>query len=135
MPRAEGAAPPRDGFWASLRGAGATLLDLLHTRLELLATELDEGRLRLLAVLGWGTAAVLLLCMGLGFLAVFLTVLLWDSHRLLVLGVMSSLFLAGGLAALWLARRPLADAPPLLAGSLAELAADAEALRRLHERP
>lgn len=127
MNEAAGAARRPPALFASLRGAGGTLLALLHTRLELLATELEEGKLRLLAVLGWGAAAVLLLCMGLGFLGVFLTVLLWDAHRLLVLGIMTALFLGGGGAALWLARRPLVKAPPLLQASLAELAADREA--------
>lgn len=124
----EAAGPvPRPALLQSLRGAGATLLELLHTRLELLATELEEGKLRLLTVLAWGAAAVLLLCMGLVFLAVFLTVLFWDGHRLLVLGLMTALFLGAGAVALWLARRPL-SAPPLLQASLAELAADREAL-------
>lgn len=128
MQRPEGPVQRPGGLLESLQGAFATLLALLHVRLELLATEIEEGKLRLLGVLGWGAAAVLLLCMGLGFLGMFLTVLLWDSHRLLVLGVMSTLFLGGGALALWLARRPLVSAPPLLGASLAELAADREAL-------
>ena len=48
-------------------------------------------------------AAAAFLCLGLAFLAVFLTVLLWDEHRLLALGVFTALFLGGGAGLAWLA--------------------------------
>jgi uncharacterized membrane protein YqjE len=66
-----------------LLGTGVTLL---HNRLELLGVELAEERARLFSMLAYGGAAFLCLAAGLIFLAVFLTVLMWDSNRLLALG-------------------------------------------------
>jgi uncharacterized membrane protein YqjE len=118
--------PP--GLFASLRGLAGTAVGLFRTRLELLATELAEEKLRLLGLLGYGAAAILMLFAGLVFLAVFVTVLLWDSHRLLALAVFAALFLGGGLLALTAALR-LAHSPSrLFADSLAELGRDRSAL-------
>lgn len=119
-------APP--GLFASLRGLAATAVGLAKTRLELLVTEFEEEKLRLVGLLGYGAVALLMLFVGLVFLAVFVTVLLWDSHRLLALGIFSALFLGGGLvalaAALRLARRP----SRLFSASLAELGRDQSVL-------
>lgn len=117
------------GLFASLRGFAATFVALLRTRLELLTVEAREEAGRLSGLLLWGMAAVLLGCMGLSFLAVFLTVLLWESHRLLALGIFTALFLgmagvAAGIA-VQLARR----GSQLFSASLAELRQDESALR------
>ena len=88
------------GLFSSVRGLGVTALALLGNRLDLLGTELVEERGRLLSLVTYGAVALLLLAAGLVFLSVFITVLLWDSNRLLALGVFSGLFLAGGLLAL-----------------------------------
>jgi uncharacterized membrane protein YqjE len=63
-----------------------------------------------------------------GFVAVLLTVLLWDSHRLLALAVLAALLLAlGGVAAV-VARRTLA-AIQWFEASRTELARDVDRLR------
>lgn len=117
-------ASPRGGLFASLRGLLATGVAILRTRIELLAVEVQEERLRVQSLLAYGAAALILLGTGVIFLSVFITVLLWDSHRLLVLGVFSALFLAGGATALMLALRAARRPSRLFAASLAELAAD-----------
>ena len=66
--------------------------------------------------------------MGLVFLATFLTVLLWDSHRLLALGVFSALFLGAGIICLSLAMSLARSGSKLFSASLAELRKDREAL-------
>lgn len=119
---------PRGGLFASLRGLFGTAIRLLQTRLELLGTEIEEEKLRLLGLLGFGAAAFLLLGAGIVFLAIFLTVLLWDSNRLLVLGGLSALFLICGLIALVMARRCAQTRTRLFSASLAELAQDLAAL-------
>lgn len=118
---------PRGGLFASLRGLVATGVATVRTRLELLATELQEEKARLIGLLVYGAVATIFLSVGLIFLAVFLTVLLWDSHRLLVLGVFAMLFLAGGAVALIVARRHANTPSGLFSASLAELAGDQEA--------
>ncbi len=121
-------APRREGLFASLRGLLATVVGLLHTRLELLATELQEEKLRLLSLAAYGAAAVFLLCAGAVFLAVFLTVLFWEEHRLLVLGLTTVALLGGGLLFLILALRAGRRSSRLFSASLAELRRDRAAL-------
>ena len=122
---AEGA--PRPGLFASLRGLLGTGLAIAQTRLSLLATEVAEERARLLALLAYGALALICLAAGAIFFAIFLTVLLWDSNRLLVLGIISALFLGGGAIALAVAGRLARQPSQLFAASLAELAKDRDA--------
>ena len=115
---------PRAGLFASLRGLLATAVGLVHTRLELLATEFQEEKIRLLSAVAYGAAAVLLLSIGAVFLAVFLTVLFWDSNRLLVLGIGTFFLLGGGVLALMIAVRLAQSGSRLFSASLAELRRD-----------
>jgi uncharacterized membrane protein YqjE len=119
---AEGAR--RAGLLASLRGLLATGLEIAQTRLVLLGTELEEEKSRLLALVAYGALALVFLAAGLVFLAIFFTVLLWDNNRLLVLGIVSSLFIGGGLLSLLAATRLARSPSRLFAASLAELAKD-----------
>ncbi|MBK9351851.1 MAG: phage holin family protein [Sulfuritalea sp.] len=115
-------------MFVSAKGLLGTGVTLLHNRLELLGVELAEERARLFSMLAYGGAAFLCLAAGLVFLAVFLTVLLWDSHRLLALGVFSALFLGAGIATLLVAMNHARAGSTLFKASLAELARDREAL-------
>lgn len=116
------------GLFASTRGLLATGVALLHNRLELLGVELAEERVRLVSMVAYGGAAFLCIAAGLIFLAIFLTVLLWESNRLLALGVFSALFLGAGIASLMLAMSLARSGSKLFSASLAELRRDHEAL-------
>jgi uncharacterized membrane protein YqjE len=116
------------GLFVSLKGLVTTGLGMAKTRLELLVTELEEEKARLLGMLLYGAVAFVLLAAGLLFLAVFLTVLLWDSNRLLVLGVFSALFLGGGVVALMVTLNISRTKSRLLSATLAELERDRAAL-------
>lgn len=116
------------GLFASTRGLLGTGVTLLHNRLELLGVELAEERVRLVSLLAYGGAAFLCLAAGLIFLAIFLTVLLWESNRLLALGVFSALFLGAGVASVTLAMSLARSGSKLFSASLAELRRDREAL-------
>ncbi len=120
----------RAGLFASLTGLFGTALALLQNRLQLLGVELAEERLRLLSLLTYGAIALVCLSAGLVFLAVFLTVLFWDSNRLLALGIFSALFLGAGIATLLVAMNFAKSGSTLFTASLAELAKDREALAR-----
>ena len=74
----------------SLRGLATSLIEFTSIRLELLGIEAREEVLRLGELLLYGAIALVLLSLGLTFLAVLLTVLLWDSHRLLALAVFAT---------------------------------------------
>lgn len=117
-------AGPRRGLLDSLRSLLAHGFELLHTRAALFAAELEEEKTRLLSLLVYGAAAFFLLAAGIVFLAVFLTVLFWDDHRLLTLGLFTAVFLTSGIAAAYLAFFLVRKRSRLFAASLAELAQD-----------
>lgn len=125
--------PQGGGLLASLRNLLATAVAVLQTRLELFATEVEEEKIRLAAVLWYGLVAFFFLGFGVVFLALTLTVLLWDSHRLVVLALATALFLVVGLIALAIARRQVRAGSRLFASSLAELAQDRAAVERQQE--
>lgn len=112
------------GLIASVQGLMATLVAIFHTRLELMITEIEEEKRRLLATVAWGAAGVLLACFGVAFLAVFITVLFWDSHRLLVLGVVALVFLIGSVVAMSRVRALFRQSGLMLSATRAELEAD-----------
>jgi uncharacterized membrane protein YqjE len=112
-----------------VRRLGASLLALGRIRLELLAIEVHEEKERVAALLLWATLTALLACFGAAFVALFVTVALWDTHPLAALGVPAALFI--GLA-VYCARRwqgLLADGSTLFQSSIAELRRDEAALR------
>lgn len=121
-------APQQRGLFSSLRALLVDGVDLLRTRIELLTTELEEEKLRLLSLLTYGAIALVFLAAGLVFLAVFLTVLMWEGQRLLALGIFTTLFLTAGIAALLAALARARAGSRLFAASLAELARDRAAL-------
>lgn len=123
------------GLFASLRGFAATSVALLRTRLELLKVEAEEEVGRVRGLMLWSIVAALCGVAGLVFLAVFLTVLLWDSHRLLVLGIAAALFLAVAALAVALAVRLARQGSQLFAASVAELRHDEAALRAEARKP
>lgn len=122
------------GLFASLRGFATTSVALLRTRLELLRVEAREEVGRLTGLVIWGIAAVLLSIVGAVFLAVFLTVLFWETHRMLALGVFSAIFLTAAIVAIVMATRLASRKSQLFATSLAELRRD-EAMLRDEPRP
>jgi len=126
-------APAPGSLGSRLRSSIAGALGLLQTRLELLDTEFQEEKLRLGSLLGYAAAAFFFLGFGAVMLALFLTVLLWDSHRLLALGIFTALFLAIGILAALAAARIGRQGSRLFAASIAELAQDREMIRPENE--
>ncbi len=107
-----------------MRVLAATLLAIAHTRLELLSTELEEQWEWLTSILVWALVALFCAGIGVALATLFVVVALWDTHRLLALGVLAILFLIGA-AISWLVIRRRARAKPrLFAASLAELSKD-----------
>jgi uncharacterized membrane protein YqjE len=116
------------GLFASLRNFTATLTALAQTRLALLANEVEEEKLRFGQLLLFGSIALFCLAVGSVFLAMFVTVLLWDSHRLLVLGGLALLFFSLGGAAVAMFRARASTGSRLFSASLAELGKDRQQL-------
>jgi uncharacterized membrane protein YqjE len=114
---------------SSLKGLAATVLELLQLRLELLSVEAQEEVLRVGALLVYGAVAVAFLSLGVVFLALLITVVFWDSHRVLALALFTALFLLMGGVAAWLARDRVRSGTRLFSASVEELRQDREGLR------
>ncbi|MBK6869353.1 MAG: phage holin family protein [Burkholderiales bacterium] len=112
-----------------LRGLFADVIELAQVRLELFTVEarVELSRLTWLAALG--ALAVVFVSFGLIFLAIFLTVLVWDTHRLVALGIFTTLFLGGGLVLALLAWQRARQGARMFAASRDELRRDQERLR------
>lgn len=108
---------------------GANLLAMVRTRLELAAVELQEDTHRLFGYLAWAVVAAFFGVVAVLLVILFVLALFWDTHRLLAIGVMIALFAVGSLVAVGRVRAGLANRPPLLANTLAELRKDVEAIK------
>lgn len=119
------------GLFESLSRLAAGLLAVAHTRLELFSVDLSEAQEHLLGLLLTGLAAVFALGVGLVLATFALILLFWDSHRLLALGVIATIYLGAGLVLAMRLSRQVREAPQLFSASLAELSKDRLQLDRL----
>lgn len=111
----------------------STLASIASARLELLANELQEERLRLMQMLLFALFALFCFGMGVLLLTVFIVVLFWDDHRLAVTGMLGALFFTLGTLLAVLLRRKAQGKSKLFSASLAELTKDREQLEASHE--
>ncbi len=112
------------GLFSSLKNLTGTLISIASTRLDLLSTDLEEGRERLLSLLVMTFVSLFCLCFGMVLLAILIVVLFWDTHRLLVLGTLAGVFLTAGGILCGLAIHALKTMPRMFEASLAELYKD-----------
>lgn len=121
--------PPAGRSESGVRGWLAALLELAEVRLELFTVEarIELQRLILLGV--YGIAGALFVAFGLIFLAMLITVALWESHALLALAVFTAVFLGGGLALVFLARGKLREVVQMFSVTREELRRDQQRLR------
>jgi uncharacterized membrane protein YqjE len=122
-------APPGGGLVASLRRLCATLIEILQTRLELLATEYEEERAWLRSLLVYALVAVFFLAFGTLLLTLFVILLFWDEYRLIAVGGVAFFYLLLGLGAWALLRAKARNRPRFLSSTIAELGKDRAALR------
>lgn len=107
----------------------STLVEMLHTRLELIFVELEEWIEGLVSVVLWGLVAIFAAGASLLLGALTLIFAFWDTHRVLVsLSVMGG-FLLVTIGALWVIARKLRIQRALFAATLAEFAKDRELLK------
>lgn len=123
-----GTVVPAKGLLEALGDLAATLVAMVHLRLELLATDLEEDWGRLLSLILTSLGAVFFLGIGVVLSALLLVVLFWDTHRILTLSLLAAVFLATGLAAVIQAKRLARTRPRLFASSLSELVKDRQQL-------
>lgn len=111
---------------AAISRIGATVVAMVHTRLELAAVEMQEEARRLAGYLVSVLLATFLLACSILLAALFVIVLFWDSYRLLAVGGMTVLFALAGFVILNKVRTSFESRPPLLSATLAELRNDAD---------
>lgn len=116
------------GLLAAVRRLLASLTAVLHTRAQLLFTEVEEEAGRIFELLLYELVAVFFLGMGLLLATLFVVILFWDDHRMAVLGGFTVLYFGIGGAAAYMVYHKLRHRPRLFAASLAELNKDCERL-------
>lgn len=123
-------AEPADRVSGPVRRLAASLLALGRIRLELLSIEVHEEKERIAALLLWSVLTALMVGFGAVFAAAFVTVALWDTHRLAALGVSTLLFVGLALVGAMRLRRLVGGGSTLFQSSIAELREDSAALRQ-----
>lgn len=116
------------GLLSSLRQLTSTLIEILYTRLELFATEIDEERVRIARAMWLAAAGAFCLSLGILLAVLFLVVLFWDTHRLAVLGGLAAGFLLAGITAMFVLKARLSQRVRLFSQSLEELKRDQDRL-------
>ena len=124
----------REGLFAALKNSLATLIAIGKTRAELLVTELEEEKLRLMSLWSKAIGAAFMLAVGV-VLAIFCLALAFWEQRVLLLGVFAALFIAGAMFLIASLKRQTAQPSKMFRASLSELEADMALLRRTRNKP
>jgi uncharacterized membrane protein YqjE len=117
------------GLFASLRRLITTLVELVHSRLDLVGIELQLEVQRATSLLLWAFAGIVCGTVALVLLAVTVLIAFWDTHRLLAAGCITALFAFASLGMALYVRRRVRTRPRLFGATLDELQHDVAALK------
>lgn len=118
--------PPR----ASVREIGRTVLDIMHTRLELLTVEFGQERDRLTGLLLCGALLLVFLLLSLVMGGMLVVAAFWDtSYRMAATGIAAALPTLAALACAAILVNRVRHRPRAFDATLLALEADAAALR------
>jgi len=109
------------GLLAVLRRLATTVVDLLRTRLGLLATELEEERGRIVHFLVLALSAGFLLALGIVSLTFFIILIAWETHPILIAGLLTATYLGVGVVLAVKARNIINTKTRLFSARLEEL--------------
>lgn len=124
----------RAGLFAALKNTLATLIAIGKTRAELLVTELEEEKLRLMSLWSKAIGAAFLLAVGV-VLGVFSLVLAFWEQRVLVCAILAGLFIGAALLLISALKRQATQPSKMFRASLSELETDMAQLRRHGNKP
>jgi len=124
--------PPPVGILESLRKLGRTGVAVLQNRLELLAVEVEEQKVRLVKVLVLAGAAVFLANSALLAVSATIVMLASERARIAVLIALSVVYVSAAAWAFLALRKELRSAPPVFQDTVAELKKDGEWLNPLN---
>ncbi|MGB4812733.1 MAG: phage holin family protein [Methylophilaceae bacterium] len=116
--------PQTTGLLASVKTLTGSLLAVAQTRLELLANEMEEDKLRMARILFFSLLAFFFICLGMMLITLLIIVVFWDTYRMLTIGLIVAVYLgiAAGLAVY--AVREFKRKPKIFSSSLAEFIKD-----------
>lgn len=108
---------------------GATLVDMVQTRLELAAVELEEESRRLLGYLLLSLLALFLFGIAMLLVALLVVIVFWDSYRVAAAGGMALLFLLAAAAIGMKVKAGFESKPGMLQHTVEELRKDINYIR------
>jgi uncharacterized membrane protein YqjE len=126
MPEAESGA---SGLLGSLRRMATSLLALLQTRVQLVAIELQEEKLRAINLLVWLTVALALGVAGILVSVGILSVFLWQRAGFAGVIGLAVVLLAAAIILLLQLRRRIVQGPDPFATTIQEIGKDLAVLR------
>jgi uncharacterized membrane protein YqjE len=107
----------------------ASVVALLHARLELIGIELAEERERIIAVIFLGLVAAMFAMMALISLTALIAAAFWDSYRWQVLAAITAVYALGAVICAIRARAGLHAAPIVFEATLREFEKDRDMFR------
>ena len=116
------------GLFESIKALTSTLVAIVHTRLELLSTDLEEDRERLMSLVMLSLIALFSLLIAVVLVTITLVVAFWDSYRVLALASISGVFIIVGITTWLAAVRQAKKKPKMFVASLMELIKDRQHL-------
>ena len=122
----------REGLFSALKNLLGTLLAIGKTRAELLVTEVEEEKLRLMSLWAKAFSVAWLFALGIVMAICCIALLFWE-QRVLVFGIAAGVFVFVGFRVFASLRRQLAQPSKMFRASLAELETDMAQLRRREE--
>lgn len=113
-----------DGLLTSIASLTNTLIDVVHTRIELLSLDIEENTARLFLLAMLYMTAIFCLVVGLVIVITLTVFLLWDQNQLDILFLIGGIFMIMGFGILGLATYKARNKPILFFGSLLALEKD-----------
>lgn len=119
---------PTPGLLVSLRRLLKTFAGILHTRVDILSTELEEEVCRVQQLLVYGLVSVFFLGLGLVLVTLFVVMAFWETNRLYVLACLAVSYLGVGTITALVVRHKVRSRPRLFSSTLSELDKDRQSL-------
>jgi uncharacterized membrane protein YqjE len=116
--------PTEGRLFGAVRRMLATAVAVVHTRAELLTTELQEEVQRAASILLWSLVALFFGSLTVLMIAVTVLIVFWDTHRVLAAVLISAAFVVMAAGAALYARSVVRARPKFLSGTLNELKRD-----------
>ena len=132
MFRRSGSEESREGLFTSLKNLFLTTLEIGKTRLELLVTEVEEEKYRLIGLFSRVIGAAFLMALAILMVVFALAMAFWE-QRVFVFSAFALAFACAALVLFLSVRRYLTQPSKLFRSSLVELEADMARLRTQRE--